>query len=201
MAAALGVLGGTFDPVHCGHLLIAEAARDALRLSRVLFAPAAQQPLKPDAPVTPVHHRVAMVGLAIESNPCFEISLVDVNRPGPHYTLDAVRLIREEYGLSGEECFFILGADSLNDLPRWSRPGELLWECRLAVASRPGSEIRWAELEREFPSIRGRVDVVPVPGCGISARDLRRRFREGRTVRYQVPPRVEEYARRHALYV
>lgn len=195
----LGVLGGTFDPIHLGHLILAEEARDRLRLDRVLLAPAADPPHKAGRRISPAEHRVRMVALAIADNPHLALSRVDVDRPGPHYTLDMVRLLLAEHGPE-TELFFLMGQDSLADLPTWHRPQELMALCRLAAFSRPDVPLDWEALEAALPGVREQVTLLPMPLLQISGSDLRQRVREGRTIRYQVPPAVEAYIYAQGLY-
>lgn len=196
----VGVLGGTFDPIHLGHLLVAELAAAALDLQTVLFTPAGDPPHKQAQPKTPAYHRRAMVELAIADNSTFVLCPLDLERPGPHYSLDTVRLIRARYHLLGEECFFIIGSDSLEDLPTWHRPAELLTLCRLAVLKRPGYRPDLAALEQLLPGIGERVDWVDGPLIGLSATAIRARARGGQSIRYQVPPAVQEYIAREGVY-
>lgn len=196
----LGILGGTFDPIHLGHLLIAEIARESLALERVLFVPAGDPPHKQDRSKTGAWHRRAMVELALAGNPSFELCPVDLERPGPHYSVDTVRLIRSRYHLPAGACFFIIGADSLQDLPTWHRAGELVRLCRLAVAGRPGYRPDMAALEQLIPGLAGRCDWVDVPLSGLTGSDIRARIRAGQSIRYQVVDAVREYIERHGLY-
>jgi len=196
----LGILGGTFAPIHFGHLLVAEEARVSLRLDRVLFAPAGTPPHKQGHPILPVAHRLAMVRLAIADNPDFAITTVDIDRPGPHYTVDLVRLLRDDWGTSDDETFFIMGADSLAHLLTWHQPARLIELCRLAVVARPGYRTDLTKLEEALPGLSRRVDWVEMPVLGISSSDLQRRVREGRSIRYQVPAAVAQYVAEHGLY-
>ncbi len=196
----LGILGGTFDPIHLGHLLVAEITREVLDLQRVLFIPAGDPPHKQDRPKTPAHHRRAMVALAIATNPHFELSPVDLERPGPHYSTDTVRLIRSQYNLSAEACFFIIGSDSLLDLPSWYQPQALITQCRLAVAHRPGYQPDLTTLTEMLPGIRDRLNWVEIPVMGIAASNIRARLQAGQSVRYQVVDSVREYIHRYGLY-
>ncbi|PWH18923.1 MAG: nicotinic acid mononucleotide adenylyltransferase [Ardenticatenia bacterium] len=196
----LGILGGTFDPIHFGHLLAAETAREQLRLDRVVFAPAAQPPHKQGQPISPIEHRVAMVWLAIVNNLYFLLSLVDVERPGPHYTLDTVRLLRAEYAIDAEETYLVIGADSLTQLPTWHEPRQLIRLCRLAVVTRPHHLVDMAALEHDLPGITERVDWVEMPALDIASSDLQRRVRAGRSIRYQAPEAVMRYIAEHCLY-
>lgn len=192
-------MGGTFDPVHCGHLVAAQEVCYQLGLARVVFVPAGQPPHKQDQVITPVHHRLAMVELAIASNPSFAVSRVDVDRPGPSYTVDTLGLLRQEWGPEAE-IYFIMGLDSLADLLSWHRPEWLIQLCYLAVVDRPRYHVDMGALEAALPGIVQRIRFVRIPGMNISSTDLQRRVREGWPIKYQVPPAVEEYIYKHGLY-
>ena len=196
----LGVLGGTFDPIHFGHLLAAEEVRESLNLTRVLFAPAASPPHKQQTPILAVAHRLAMVELAIADNPAFALSRLDVDRPGPHYSLDLMRLVRAEHGTSPDTTWLIVGADSLLHLPTWHAPDLLIQECRLAVVARPNYPVDMAALEAALPGLAARVDWAEMPELGIASSDLQQRVRAGRSIRYQVPAAVARYVADHGLY-
>jgi nicotinate-nucleotide adenylyltransferase len=196
----LGILGGTFDPVHLGHLLMAEVTWQALNLNRVLFIPAGDPPHKQDTEKTPAYHRRAMVEAAIADNPHFELSLIDLDRPGPHYTVDTVQLVRAQYDLAADHCFFIIGADSLIDLPKWYHTVELVKLCRLAVVHRPGYQPNLTSLESVIPNLSTRVDWVEMPVSGVSSSDIRARVRAGLSIRYQVAEPVRAYIEQHRLY-
>lgn len=193
----LGILGGTFDPPHYGHLILAELAADSLALDRVLFAPAADPPHK-GAPRASAEQRTALVERAIAGNPRFALSRVDLDRPGPHYTVDMLRLLRQEF--PGAELVFLIGGDSLRDLPMWSRPGELIQLARLGVMRRPGSALNLARLERDIPGIRARVDWIDAPQIDISATGIAHRVSAGLSIRYQTPDAVRAYIEAHNLY-
>lgn len=199
-AKMLGILGGTFDPIHIAHLLSAETVRDALGLQKILFVPAGDPPHKRKTSKSPADHRRAMVALAIEPDPNFALCPVDLDRPGPHYSTDTVRLIREAYELGPNDCFFIIGGDSLADLPGWHQPDRLIQLCRLAVVHRPGYQPDIAALTREIPGLAGRLTWVEMPQLEISGSAIRARVRAGRSIRYQVPDRVWTYIRQHNLY-
>ncbi|HEX8220082.1 MAG TPA: nicotinate-nucleotide adenylyltransferase [Chloroflexia bacterium] len=196
----LGVLGGSFDPVHLAHLLVAETVREALALDLVLFVPTGVQPLKQDRPVTPAEHRVAMLELAVRDNPCFGISRVDVDREGPSYTVDTVRHLREAWGGAGLQMWFIIGADSLASFPMWRDPAGILLQTRLAVVGRPGASVDAAALEERLPGIMASVDGVDAPMLEISATDIRQRVAAGRSIRCRVPDAVREYIEANGLY-
>lgn len=195
---SLGVLGGTFDPPHYGHLALAENGRVQLQLDRILFVPTGQQPLKPDRPITPAHHRVAMVEAAIADNPAFAVSRVDLARPGPHYTVGMLALLRQEHPEA--ELFFLMGGDSLADFLAWRDPASIVRQARLAVMRRPGYEPDLAALEQTVPGLCERLVWLDAPHLEIAASDLRRRVREGLPLRYLVPPMVETYICEHNLY-
>lgn len=190
----LGLLGGTFDPPHYGHLIAAQEVAWRLGLDQVLFLPAHQNPLKSRAPSSAADHRCAMVALAIDGNAVLQLSRLDVDRPPPSYTVDLLRLLHTP----DKQLFFLVGADILPELPRWRSPEEILRLARLVVVRRPGSpEPDVAGLPA---AVRERVEVVPIPGVDIAARHLRERVRLGQPIRYFVPPAVERYIYDHRLY-
>jgi nicotinate-nucleotide adenylyltransferase len=198
VAERIGVFGGTFDPPHYGHLILAEEVRHALRLARVLFLPAGQPPHKPDGAVSPAAERVAMTRLAIAGNPAFAMELHDVERAGPSYTADTMEALARRWPAAA--LWFIMGEDSLADLPTWHEPARIVRAARLAVMTRPGVTVDLDALDRRIPGLRARVDLVPTLEIGIAARDLRRRVAEDRPIRYQTPPAVEAYIRERRLY-
>ncbi len=195
----LGIFGGTFDPIHHGHLVAAQEVHHQLALDRVLFLPAGSPPHKPNGPILPIHHRLRMVELAIAGKPCFAISQVDVDRPGLSYTVDSLRLLRAEWGPE-PTFFFIAGADSLADIVTWYQPQRLIELCELAVVERPGSEVDLPRLEKHLPGLAERIHWVQMPHLEISASDLRARVREGRPISYLVPAAVETYIQEEQLY-
>ncbi len=200
----LGIIGGTFDPPHYGHLALAENARAQLQLDRVLFVLAGQPPHKPDRPITSAHHRVAMVEAAIADHSAFALSRVDLDRAGPHYTVETLALLRQEYPAGRDypaaELFFLIGEDSLAQFPTWRDPANIVRQARLAVMPRPGYEPDLEMLERAVPGLRERLVWLDAPCLDIAASDMRRRAREGLPLRYLVPPPVEVYIREHRLY-
>ncbi|MCB9079523.1 MAG: nicotinate (nicotinamide) nucleotide adenylyltransferase [Anaerolineaceae bacterium] len=198
--AKIGIIGGTFDPIHSGHLLIAELARDSLNLERVLFVPAGDPPHKQSAAKTAAHHRCRIVELALEDNPAFELSRVDLDRPGPHYSIDTVALIRSQFNLAADDCYFIIGSDSLADLPSWRQPNEFIAACRLAVAHRPEYRPDIATLAEKLPGIGSRLDWVEILLVEYSSSMIRRRIKAGQSVRYQTPANVIDYLYQHQLY-
>lgn len=194
----LGVLGGTFDPPHYAHLLMAEQAREQLELDHVIWAPAADPPHKRGQVITPIEHRLQMVRLALADNPYFVLSLVDVERPGPHYTADTLALIAADN--SGAELFFLIGSDSLRDLPTWHEPARLIQQAFLAVIRRPNVTYDLSALEAVIPGLSSRLVFVDMPTLGIAAADIRERVSAGRSIRYLLPPEVEAYIFQHKLY-
>lgn len=195
----VGVLGGSFDPIHIGHLILAEEAREQLGLAQVLFVPAGKPPHKRDHQLAPVEDRVHMTRLAIAGNPAFELSRVDADRPGPHYTVDLVRILKAQLPPT-VELYFLMGFDSLADLPKWYRPAELLAACHLVALTRPNIAIDWADLEARLPGIRDRVTLLDMPELEIASNDLRTRVRTGRSIRYFVPDPVCAYVYERGLY-
>ena len=197
----IGIVGGSFDPPHVAHLIMAETVREALRLDVVLFMPAGTQPLKQDREATHEDHRVAMTELAIAGNPAFALSRVDVDRHGPSYTADSLEHLRKEYGgLDRAAMWFVIGSDSLLNLHRWREPGRILAQARLAVVRRPGYEAGLGALEERVPGVTAAVDWVDAPLMEISSTDIRERLRQGRSARYRVPAPVLAYIEQHGLY-
>jgi nicotinate-nucleotide adenylyltransferase len=194
----IGILGGTFDPPHFGHLTMAEAALAQLQLDQVFFAPVGVQPLKPDRPSAAPEHRAHMVEIAIADHPQFALSRVDLDRPGPHYTIDLLTLIQQQF--PDAALWFIMGEDSLSDLPRWRDPARLIQLARLAVLRRPGYEPDWAALDRVLPDLRAHVDWIAHDEIAISASDIRQRVRRGLPLAALVPPEVIEFIVAHQLY-
>lgn len=199
MPQRIGLFGGTFDPPHLGHLILASEAQSQLELDRLLWILTPEPPHKQGHPITPTEHRLAMVQLAIEDNPAFELSRVELDRPGPHYTVDTIKLIA---GQNPEaEIVPIIGGDSLRDLPTWHKPKELLYACHwVGVMRRPNEESSLDELERELPGIRAKVHYVDAPLLEIASREIRNRIAEGRSVRYYLPASVYDYINQNHLY-
>jgi len=194
----IGVLGGTFDPIHYGHLAAAEEARAKLGLQEVIFVVAGLPPHKLNEEITPVKHRYAMVELAIASNPHFSLSRIDIDRPGPSYTVDTIALLRKG---RKEEIYFIMGMDSLMEIDTWHEPQRLIQLCRLVAVERPGFVPDLERLEEAIPGIAARTEIIDMPQMEISSTDIQRRVREGLPIKYQVPPEVEEHIYKHRLYL
>jgi nicotinate-nucleotide adenylyltransferase len=193
----IGVMGGTFDPIHVGHLAIGEEAREALALDTVLFVPAGQPPHKPAGSVTSVEHRLAMVELAIADNPAFELSRIEIERPGPSYTVDTVEaLVRD-----ADDLVLILSAETFSELPSWHEPERLFEAARMAVVPRegyPAPDPAW--LAAAFPGREGRVTYLEGPRLGLSSTAIRARVAAGRSIRYLVPDMVGAYIADKQLY-
>jgi nicotinate-nucleotide adenylyltransferase len=172
-----------------------------LDLATVVFAPAGAPPHKPGAAISSGDDRLAMVRLAIAGNAAFAAERFDLDRPGPHYTVDLLARVRQAYHLAeATPLWFVMGADSLEDLPTWHDPLGILRLARLAVVARPGFAPDVAALEAILPGLARRVDLVTMPIIGTSGSDIRRRVAAGDTIRYQVPVEVEAYIRAHGLY-
>jgi len=196
----IGVLGGTFNPVHIGHLMVAEEARASLNLAEILLVPAGQPLLKLDYPVTPAEHRLQMLRLAIAGRPHFKVSTVEIERPGPSYTVGTIAELRVQYS-SEDEIFFILGWDSLAQLPGWREPSRLIKMCYLVAVPRPGFQRPDLKaLEDLIPGISERVLLLDKPQIDISASAIRELAAQGLSLRHLVPEPVEEYIRQHKLY-
>jgi len=189
----LGVFGGTFDPPHLGHLLVAEAAREVLYLDRVLFVPARVPPHKVGRRVTDARVRLEMLRAALRGSG-FRIETLELDRPGPSFTVDTLRALHSRDPRA--ELFLVVGADSLRDLPLWREPRAILDEATLAVARRPGSPAA-ARLPAGF---RGRLRRLQGPAVDIASSDLRARVARGASIRFQVPAAVERIVRARGLY-
>ncbi|NWF68176.1 MAG: nicotinate (nicotinamide) nucleotide adenylyltransferase [Chloroflexi bacterium] len=199
----LGVLGGTFDPPHIGHLVLAEYAAAHLGLSHVLFVPAGDPPHKRYLTRASVEHRVAMVQAAIHGNTRFVLSRADVDRPGPHYTLDLMKIIQTQY--PNVELYFLMGGDSFRDLPKWHHPEEIFKICRLGVMARPSNhhgdwDLRPDMHEERLPGLAACVEIIEAPLLDVAAVDIVERLRQQKTVRYLVPDVVLNYIKAHGLY-
>ena len=196
----LGVMGGTFDPIHYGHLVTAEEARVQFRLDQVLFVPAGEPPHKEQrSDVAPAEHRYLMTVIATAANPAFEVSRMEIERPGPSYTIDTVRALRAERG-PGLELYFITGADAVWEILTWHEHEEVAKLARFIAATRPGYPLdRFQSPDRG--GITGSVEIMEIPALAISSSDIRERLREARPIRYLTPDAVVAYIAKHDLYV
>jgi nicotinate-nucleotide adenylyltransferase len=199
---SVGVLGGTFDPIHIGHLAAAEEVREVLGLERILFVPAGIPPHKPDRLISAPQHRLAMVELAIAGNPAFEASRLELDRIGPSYTLDTVEALARPVDGRVPDLTLILSAESFRGLPSWHEPQRLFGLARLAIVPRGGlAPPGEGWLEEHFPGIdAARVVALDAPRLRLSATGIRARVAAGRSIRYLVPDAVIRYIEDHDLY-
>ena len=195
----LGIYGGTFDPLHHGHLIAATEVRAALRLDTVVFMPAGQPPHKRDLHITPAQERVHMIALAIAGHPGLALSTLDLAEDRPAYTADLLARLRDLWG-SGHELFFVLGADALRDFPGWHAPEQVAALAQLVVVARPGVTVDLAAIARAIPATAGRLHPVAIPLIDIASHDLRARVAAARPITFQVPPAVEAYIAAAGLY-
>jgi nicotinate-nucleotide adenylyltransferase len=196
----IGVLGGTFDPVHLGHIIMAEEARKSLGLSEVLLVPAGQPMTRSNERITSVEHRLRMLRLAAAGSPHLKVSTVEIERPGPSFTVDTITELRRKYG-GKDEIFFILGWDSLAQLPIWREPARIVSMCILVAVPRPG----WPQpslkaLEKDIPGIAKRVVFLEKPRVDISATAIREKVAGGESIDHLVPGPVADYIKKHGLY-
>ena len=217
----LGLLGGSFNPIHNGHLTIARLVRDKLRLDQVLFIPTGEPPHKRDGSMAPAKDRHEMVRLAIAGTPSFELSDIEIRRTGKSYSIDTIRELQRQFGPS-TELYFLIGLDAFLDLPDWKDPMELLRACRFVVVPRPGQSFRSLadmpllpkldshaltqldtetrpQLDIAVPSCRG-IICLPIPPCSTSASDIRQRIKQRASLANMLPPPVESYILQHRLY-
>jgi nicotinate-nucleotide adenylyltransferase len=197
MGKRLGVMGGTFDPIHYGHLVTAEEALEQFRLDEVVFVPTGRPWMKEHEVVSPAEDRYLMTVIATASNPKFNVSRVEVDREGATYTVDTLRSLREEQG-AGTDLFFISGADAILEILHWREPQELFDLAHFIAATRPGYDL--AHFEEDATSIRSEVTVMHVPALAISSTDIRARIADGHPIRYLVPEGVKSYVEKAGLY-
>ncbi|MGE5454737.1 MAG: nicotinate-nucleotide adenylyltransferase [Methylocystaceae bacterium] len=193
----LGIMGGTFDPIHLGHLAAAENARYYLNLDLVLFMLSAQPPHKDNQIVSPAHHRLRMVEMAIADNPCFKVSTLEMERQGASYTVDTLKELKQK--LDNPDIYFLMGSDSLFDLVNWYHYEEIASLCTLVSISRPGfaNEEAFASVPI---AIRKKTITLEVPGLEVSSTELKRRLQSGEPVRYLLPEAVASYIEEQGLY-
>jgi nicotinate-nucleotide adenylyltransferase len=195
----IGVFGGAFDPPHVGHLILAAECSYQLALNRLMWVLTPNPPHKQDLVVTPLGQRTAMLQAAIQDNTSFELSRVDLDRPGPHYAVDTLRLLGEAY--PDADLVYLIGGDSLHDLPGWYRPGELLERVEfLGVMRRPGDGVDLSALERRLPGVAVKVKFVTAPLLEISSSQIRQRAASGRPFQYYLPPPVYQFILSGGLY-
>ncbi len=196
----IGIMGGTFDPIHVGHLVTAEAVRIEFGLDNVIFIPAGNPPHKDHSQVSQALHRYIMTAMATYSNPYFFVSAIELERPGPSYTIDTIRALSQQYGPQ-TELYFITGADAVGDLPTWNDIDKLLDLCQFVATTRPGHPNALDDVIRYFGR-KGeeRIHRVTTPELEISATDIRERVKRGRSIKYIVPESVENYILKEGLY-
>jgi nicotinate-nucleotide adenylyltransferase len=195
----IGIFGGTFDPPHLGHLILAAEIQFQLKLNRLLWVLTPDPPHKQDKDITPLVHRQRMVELAIEDNPNFELSLVEAEREGPHYSVDTVNIIKERN--PNAEVIFLMGGDSLQDLPKWHRPADFVRACdEIGVMRRPGDAVDAAAVSNAVAGLRSKLRFVDAPLLEIASRQIRLRVRETHPYRYYLPGAVSDYIRKKGLY-
>jgi nicotinate-nucleotide adenylyltransferase len=196
---SIAVIGGTFDPIHFGHLAAAEAVAKFVNPQKVLFVPSGQPPHKTGMPVSPAEHRYNMVQIATAANPLFDVSRIEIERNGPSFTLDTIKAIIDECR-PGAEITFVTGADAIMEILTWHRAAELLTLCKFVAVTRPGVDRVKKHVKMLEKDYSARIKRLEVPGLNISGSDIRERFKTGRPVRYLLPHQVEAYAREHHLY-
>ncbi|MBU6351974.1 MAG: nicotinate-nucleotide adenylyltransferase [Chloroflexi bacterium] len=195
----IGIFGGTFDPIHIGHLILAEEAWFQLQLDHVYLAPAGDPPHKLGRQLAPVRDRLFMAELAAADIDSLLVSSIDADRPGPHYTSDLVRLLQTEAG-PDTEFYFLMGMDSLRDLPSWHEASWLVENARLVALSRHDVTLDWEALETALPGVRSRVIILDMPELEIASHVIQQRVRNGQPIRHMVPRSVEAYIHKHNLY-
>ncbi|WP_301860003.1 nicotinate-nucleotide adenylyltransferase [uncultured Megasphaera sp.] len=194
----LGIMGGTFNPIHLGHLMIAEEARQTFHLDKILFIPSYSTPNKVVHGATAAQ-RLAMTRLATADNPYFAVSDLEIRRKGNSYTADTLKFLKKLYGPS-YILYFIAGTDTIQDLPNWSRPEEILSLCQFVGATRPDGTESIGRIIEHFGELGKHILKLTVPTMQISSTELRRRIRDGLSVRYMMPPAVVEYIRKNGVY-
>ena len=199
MEKRIGIMGGTFDPIHMGHLITAEMVRAEAELNEVLFIPSARPPHKDGTRAASIADRFAMTACAIQDNPNFSLSDMELRREGPSYTVDTIAALYDQF--DGAALFFITGADAMNYLYRWHEPPRHLQSCQFIVATRQGTPHDETLLAEQFTAEERRhIDVVPTPHLEISSTMIRARVRAGKSIRHLVPRAVEEYIVGRGLY-
>lgn len=200
----IGVMGGTFDPIHNGHLVTAEEAWKQFGLDQVLFVPSGQPPHKEDRKNLDSEDRYLMAVIATATNPHFKVSRMEIDRPGPSYTIDTVKELHRIYG-KNTEVFFITGADAILEILTWKQPERVLKEATFIAATRPGYDLKrleesLPEAEKERHATDPRVLVMEIPALAISSTDIRMRVKEGRPITYLVPEGVSEFIEKNGFY-
>jgi len=195
----LGIFGGTFDPPHLGHLILASEIRNQLKLDRLLWVLTPIPPHKLDRSITPLEHRLAMVNLAIDDSPHFELSRIEIDREGPHYAIDTLELLKEEN--PDTDLIYVMGGDSLRDFLTWHRPADIVAACHeIGVMRRPGDVIDLSEFDMAIPSLRSKLRYIDAPLLEIASSEIRHRAGQGSPIRYYLPDPVYGYIQEYGLY-
>ncbi|MEI6290570.1 MAG: nicotinate-nucleotide adenylyltransferase [Chloroflexota bacterium] len=199
MTESIGVFGGTFDPPHLGHLILAAEAQFQLKLSSVLWVLTPQPPHKPDRPITSMYQRLEMLRRSIDHVQGFELSTIEIDRPGPHYTIDTIDILQTRFPKT--PLTLLIGGDSLHDLPKWHMPQELVTAvAALGVMRRPGDDIDLSELEKILPGLMNKIQYIDTPQLEISSTAIRERVSTGGPYRFYVPTPVYDYITQNRLY-
>ncbi len=199
MTQRIGIFGGTFDPPHLGHLILASEARAQLKLTRLLWVLTPVPPHKLNQPISSLEDRLTMVKLALKDEPNFELSTIEIERKGPHYTLDTIHLLADQNPKAN--LILLIGGDSLHDLPAWHRPADIVTAChQIGVMRRPGDSIDLTALEKQISGIKAKVKFIDAPLLEIASREIRRRASEGLPFRYYLLPSIYDYIIKNNLY-
>jgi len=199
MPERIGIFGGTFDPPHLGHLILASEAYDQLRLTRLLWMLTPRSPHKPDQDITDSHHRIAMLERALRDDPRFELSTLELDRPAPQYTIDTILALRDLHPAA--DLILLIGGDSLASLPTWRSPADLVRACHeIGVMRRPGQTVELEAVEAAIPGLKEKARFVDAPLLEISSREIRKRIAGGRSFRYFLPQAVYDYILAQGLY-
>lgn len=199
-AVKIGIFGGTFDPVHYGHLLLAETCREQLALEEIRFIPAGNPPHKAGAAISDGHARADMLKLALSGYPEYQVDRRELRRQGPSFTVDTLTEFRTEY--PDAELFFLMGADSLVEMPTWRQPERIVELATVVAVNRPGTRLPSSEwLAAKIGTLAGQIQLISMPGTDLSASDLRQRIRDGRELRFMTPKAVEAFIHQHRIYL
>lgn len=197
----IGIFGGSFDPPHFGHLILAEQCREQAELDQVWFVPAARPPHKLGSPPSDMRHRVSMLQSVLTGKPGYRVDSLEADRPGPSYTADTLDELHRRH--PGYEWHYLLGGDSVPDLPTWHEPARIVAVAGLIVMQRHGTTVPSADAVAKsigVPLSQLRMHIIDVPLIELASRDIRRRVAEGRSIRFMVPESVEDYIKQHQLY-
>ncbi|MEO0565382.1 MAG: nicotinate (nicotinamide) nucleotide adenylyltransferase [Chloroflexota bacterium] len=195
----IGIFGGSFNPLHQGHLIVAEFAAESISLDKILFTPVVDPPHKDGRGLVPIEHRCRMIDMSIGGNDRFDLSMVDSDRPGPHYSVDTVQIVGKQF--EGSDIYFVMGGDSLRSFPKWHDPMGIVAHCRLAVMRRPSYKPVQPDMHDDvLPGLSDHIDMIEAPPIGISSTRIREQLQMGKSVRYLVPDNVLDYIHEHQLY-